>query len=592
MFQSFEAKTKPETAADRIAAIRAEMAKEKLDAFLIPRGDAHQGEYVAARDERLLWATSFTGSAGFAAVICETVGLFVDGRYTLQAQSETDNTLFTYLNIPDDALGAWLQDQLFEGAVIGYDPWLYTQSQIQKLQKQAPALKQLAVDNLVDRVWADQPGPPLDKMQPYPVDLAGQASDEKRKLLAASLVTNDQSAVVITQPDSIAWLTNTRGVDLGQTPVALAFAVLHADASLDLYLPPAKTDQALLDHLGLQIRVHDPSKFEDGVRGLTGNVLMDKARAPSILADWLGEKAVFGDDPCLAPKAQKNDAEIAGAKAAHLRDGLAVTRFLHHVATLKELPSEIDLVKKLEACRCETGALKNISFDTICGSGPNGAIVHYRVTEETNRQLEWGDVLLVDSGGQYLDGTTDITRTIAIGDVPLEAREAFTLVLKGMIAISMARFPKGLAGRDIDALARAPLWAHGMDYDHGTGHGVGAYLGVHEGPQNLSRRSHVPLKLGMILSNEPGYYREGAFGIRIENLIYVVDAPKGADNRDMYAFETLTLAPIDRAMIVRGLLSAAERAWLDAYHARVFESLSPDLPSDVQAWLADATAPL
>ena len=592
MFQSFEAKTSQDTAAGRIAAIRAEMAKEKLDAFLIPRSDAHQGEYVAPRDERLAWATSFTGSAGFAAVICETVGLFVDGRYTLQAQAQTDAALFTYLNIPDDSLGGWLQDQLFDGAIIGYDPWLYTKSQIAALRKSAPKLELRAVENLIDRVWMDQPSAPLDLMVPYPESLAGKPSTEKREALANKLKVDGHSAAIISQPDSIAWLLNTRGTDLGQTPVALAFAILHSDASVDLYIHAEKMDQALSDHFGSKIRCHKPEELERDIRSLEGKVLLDEARAPIIFHDWLGNKLVAGDDPCLAPKAQKNAAEIAGTTAAHIRDGVAMTRFLHHVATLDDWPTEIDLVKTLEAFRRDTGALKNISFDTICGSGPNGAIVHYRVTEGTNRQLEKGDVLLVDSGGQYLDGTTDITRTMAIGDVPLEAREAFTLVLKGMIAISMARFPKGLAGRDIDALARAPLWAQGMDYDHGTGHGVGVYLGVHEGPQNLSRRSEVPLELGMILSNEPGYYRTGEFGIRIENLIYVKKAPEGADDREMFAFETLTLAPIDRTMIIRGLLTSAERAWLDDYHQRVFDTLSDQLEHDVAEWLQQVTAPI
>ena len=592
MFQNFNATTSPETAKERIAAIRDEMAKEKLDAFLIPRADAHQGEYVSARDNRLAWATSFTGSAGYAAVTADTVGLFVDGRYTLQVRDQTDESVFTYLDIPNDNLGTWLNDTLGANSVVGYDAWLYTKSQLEALQREAPDLVFKASANVLDRVWTDQPAPPLGKMVPYPLEYAGVSHEEKITELAQNLTNSGLSAAVLTQPDSIAWLLNSRGSDVGQSPITLGFAILHADAKVDLFMHEEKSDAALQTHLGPAVTIYASEKFDSKIKALNGKVQIDKARAPVILSDWLGDKVAYGDDPCLLPKACKNQAELEGTTKAHIRDGVAMVRFLHHVATLKELPTEIDIVKSLEAFRSETGALKNISFDTICGSGPNGAIVHYRVTEGTNRQLQNNEVLLVDSGGQYLDGTTDITRTIAIGKPPLEAREAFTLVLKGMIAISVAQFPKGLTGRDIDALARAPLWAQGMDYDHGTGHGVGVYLNVHEGPQNLSRKSEVPLEKGMIISNEPGYYKAGEYGIRIENLIYVVDAPKGADDREMFAFETLTHAPIDRNMVIRGLLTKAEVAWLDSYHRQVRETLLPHLEGDAADWLNEVTKEL
>lgn len=599
MFQSFEATTTPRTAKRRLAALRAEMMKRGVDGFLVPRADAHQGEYVAARDERLAWLTSFTGSAGYCAVLAKSAALFVDGRYTLQVRDQVDLDVITPLNHPKDLQGNWLAAGLPDGGIVAYDPWLHTKGQIEALETELAktAIELRPMDNLIDAIWQDQPAPPTGLMVPHPLEYSGQRHAEKISQVAGILTAADHSAAILTSSDSIAWVLNTRGSDLGQTPVALAFAILHADARVDLFLHPQKVDDALRSHLENSVTILDVSELNSSLAALSGTVRVDKSSAPIWISNYLTHKGIdvaFADDPIILPKACKNPTEIAGAIAAHERDGVAVAEFLAWVDGLGNTPNvtEIDVARQLESCRRDTGKLKNISFDTISGSGPNGAVVHYRVNQDTNRRLRTGDLLLVDSGGQYLDGTTDITRTVAIGRPSETAIRAFTLVLRGMINLSLLRFPDGLAGRDIDAIARAPLWAAGLDFDHGTGHGVGSYLSVHEGPQNISRRSNAPFKAGMIVSNEPGYYRAGEFGIRIENLIHTVPAPKldGADDRAMLAFKTLTLAPIDRNLIDVELLTTAERAWLNAYHRRVEATLAPKCSTLTKAFLARACA--
>ncbi len=604
MFQDFHRRTTPETAAPRLALLRAAMAAAGVDAFLVPRADAHQGENVAPRDERLAWLTGFTGSAGMALVTRDRAGIFVDGRYRLQVRDEVDTTLFTVLRIPEDKPADWLLEALPGGGRLGFDPWLHTAKEIDGLEA-ALGDRQIGlvrVANLVDAVWADQPAAPAAPIVPYPDALAGRTSAEKRATVAQGLVARDLAAAVLTLPDSIAWLLNVRGADIARTPVPLAFAILHADGRVALFTDPAKADAALRAHLGPEVEIRPEAELAAALDALRGRVAVDAASAPVWIADRLADPAGSGGaelvrerDPCILPKATKTPAEIAGARAAHLRDAAAVARFLawlDRAAPAGGL-TEIDVVRKLEAFRAAPGELKDISFDTISGAGPNGAIVHYRVTEASNRQVRPGELLLVDSGAQYLDGTTDITRTVAVGTPPPEAIRPFTLVLKGLVAMSRLRWPEGLAGRDIDAVARAALWAAGYDYDHGTGHGVGAYLGVHEGPQSLSRRGLEPLLPGMILSIEPGYYREGAFGIRIETLAVVTapEVPAGGD-RPMLGFETLTLAPIDRRLIDADLLEPAERAWLDAYHARVRAAVEPRVDPDTARWLRAACAPL
>ena len=597
MFQSFTATTRPDQGPPRLAALRAEMLKAEVDGFLVPRADAHQGEYVAARDERLPWLTGFTGSAGFCTVLPEIAGVFVDGRYRLQVKTQTDTDHFTPVDWPETKLEDWLIAELPGGGTIGYDPWLHTTAEITRLEK-ALALHQITlrpIDNLIDAIWADQPDRPDCAALAYSAELAGKTSGEKRAEIAALLQEAGEAAAVLTLPDSIAWLLNIRGADLAHLPVVQAFAVIDTGGHVTLF-----SDRTKFAGLGPDITLRDWSDFEADLAALSGPVRVDPATAPHQVRQVLDAASIEvsdGADPCLLPKARKTAAEIAATTQAHLRDGAAMARFLHwfdETAPAGGL-TEIDCAKALEGFRADTGALKDISFDTISGAGPNGAIVHYRVTEETNAPLLPGQLFLIDSGAQYEDGTTDITRTLPVGDVGPEERTAFTQVLRGMIAIHLARFPKGLTGRDLDALARAPLWAAGRDYDHGTGHGVGVYLSVHEGPQRLSRASEVALQPGMILSNEPGYYREGAFGIRIENLVVVTEAetPQGGDaHREMLCFNTLTYVPIDRRLIDRDQLSPLELGWLNTYHKEVARRINPLLEGPVVEWLARATAPL
>ncbi len=596
MFQSFEVTARPEQGPPRLAALRSELAHDGLDGFLVPRADAYQGEYVAPRDERLAWLTGFTGSAGFCAALTDIAGVFVDGRYRTQIKAQVAD-VFTPVPWPEVSLAAWLKQHLPQGGKVGFDPWLHAAGQIRDTQAtlQGSGIELVRCDNLVDRIWEDQPAPPMNPVKPHPLDFAGESAESKIARLAKELASAERSAAVITLPDSIMWLLNIRGSDIAYNPVAHGFAILHADGRVDLFMEAQKLT-GLDAHLGPQVSVHPPEAFLDTLGALSGAVQVDMGSVPQAVVDVLAQRAVEGGDPCALPKACKNAAEIAGSAAAHLRDAVAVIETLCWLdAQPPGSVTETHVVTRLEENRRRDNALQDISFDTIAGTGPNGAIMHYRVTEATDSRLEDGHLLVLDSGGQYLDGTTDITRTITIGTVGDEEKACFTRVLKGMIAMSMLRWPVGLAGRDIECIARLPLWQAGQDFNHGVGHGVGAYLSVHEGPQRLSRVSHVPLQPGMILSNEPGYYREGAFGIRIENLLVVEDAPAlpgGDAERAMLCWRTLTYVPIDRRLVVAALLTTAERDWLNTYHRDVAEKIRPRLSHAAQLWLDAATAPL
>ncbi len=606
MFQSFEVISRPADGPPRLAALRRAITEAGLDGFLVPRADAHQGEYVADCDARLAWLTGFTGSAGFCCVLPGLAGVFVDGRYRLQVRAQVDTTVFTPVNWPESKLADWLKEHAPAGAMIGFDPWLHTVDEIDGLRKALAGSAVTLVEsaNLVDQIWTDRPAPPAAPACSHPDSLAGRSSAEKRAEIGRDLRAAGEAAVVLTLPDSIAWLLNIRGGDLPRVPVMHAFAIVADDGSVDLFANPGKL-AGLEPHLGPQVRIRPGAEFEARLRRLAGKVRVDKATAPMAVKLALNEALVecsFGRDPCILPKACKTAAEVAGMEAAHLRDGAAMVEFLcwldRETARLIAEPghrlTEIGVVTALEGFRRASNQLLDISFDTICGAGPHGAIMHYRVSTETDRAIRPNEFLVVDSGAQYQDGTTDITRTIAIGDPGEDARAAFTRVLQGMIAISRVRFPKGVAGRDLDALARYPLWLAGQDYDHGTGHGVGAYMSVHEGPQRLARTGAEPLAVGMVLSNEPGYYRDGAFGIRLENLIVVEPAAAlpGADKREMLAFRTLTHVPIDRRGLVPGMLAPAERDWLDAYHAETWERLSGLVSDAARDWLKQATAPI
>ena len=589
--------------ATRLAALRAELARRGLDGFVVPLSDEHQGEYIARRSQRLAWLTGFTGSAGMAIVLAERAALFVDGRYTLQAAAQVDGALYEHRHVTDKPADAWLREHLAAGAALGYDPQLHGTAQRDRLAAPCRAVGARLVaceDNPVDALWADQPPAPLGPIAPHPLRFAGAEAGEKREIVAARLAEKGAAAAVLSAPDSIAWLLNVRGADVANSPLPHSFAIMRGAGDVDWFVDRRKLLPEVAAHLGNAVHVQAPEAMADVLDDLAGagkTVLVDEAATPVWMVDRLtdgGAKVVRGADPCALPKACKNAVELDGIRAAHRRDGAALTRFLARLAAAPPGSiTELDAVERLAAMRAGGEHYRGPSFDTISGSGANGAIVHYRVTAESNRTLEPGTLYLVDSGGQYLDGTTDVTRTVAIGRPEPEHRDRFTRVLRGHIALATARFPRGTTGAQLDTLARQFLWQAGLDYDHGTGHGVGHYLNVHEGPQRISRMgSGAALAPGMVVSNEPGYYKSGAFGIRIENLVTVTEAD--AADGGFLGFETLTLAPIDRALIDPAMLTADERAWLDAYHARVVESLAPLLADDAAAldWLHAATAPL
>jgi Xaa-Pro aminopeptidase len=599
LFQSFTETARPEDGPPRLARLRRAMADAGLAGFIIPRADAHQGEYVADCDNRLAWLTGFTGSAGLCAVLGDMAGLFVDGRYRVQARAQVDTGHFTPVDWPGTKPGAWIARHLPGGGAVGFDPWLFTPGQIEELEAALPGNIRLTPGaNLIDAIRRDRPAPPQGPIRPWPDTLAGASHAEKRARLAEGLRKAGARAAVITLCDSLAWLLNIRGSDIPRNPVPQGFAIVHDSGRVALFTDPSKLDEAARAHLGREVTLAAPEDFGPALDALRGPVRLDRQSVPVWVVqrlDAAGVTHVWGEDPCIMPKARKTAAEIAATRAAHLRDGAAVCEFLAWFdAQSPGTLTEIDVVTKLEECRRATGQLLDISFDTIAGSGPNGALPHYRVSETSNRRLQEGDLLVLDSGGQYLDGTTDITRTLPVGRPGEDERAAFTRVLQGMIAISRLRFPRGLAGRDLDALARYPLWLADMDYGHGTGHGVGVYACVHEGPQRLSRVSEVPLEPGMILSDEPGYYREGAFGIRIENLIVVREAAPvaGGDAATQLDFETLTHVPIDRRLIVADMLSTPERDWLDGYHAACRDMIGPLLSAPARVWLEQQTTPL
>ena len=603
MFQTYDPPEARQSGAERVDKLRRLMAKAGLDAVLVPRADEHQGEYVPRCAERLKWLTGFSGSAGLAVVGRTAAALLVDGRYVVQAPAQVDTRTFEVLQVPQAKLEDWLGRHLKAGGAVGFDPRLHTAAMIEDLAKSLKPkgikLKPLAA-NPVDRVWGrERPAPPQGAVIAHAMKYAGKAAEQKIAELQAALRKEGEDAVILTLPDSIAWLFNIRGSDVAHNPVPLAFAIVPTSGKPELFVDPAKIGPEAKAHLAALAKVAEPAALERrlaALKGMNKRIRLDPATASSWFFRKLGggkARIVRGPDPCLLPKARKNSAEIKGARAAHKRDGAAVVRFLAWLdrEALGGGLDEIAVSQRLETIRSETQALKEISFDTISGSGPNGAIVHYRVTSATNRKLGPGELYLVDSGAQYLDGTTDITRTVAIGTPTREMCERFTLVLKGHIGIATARFPKGTRGIDLDPFARRALWQAGLDFDHGTGHGIGSYLSVHEGPQSISKRGMTVLEPGMIISNEPGYYKEGAYGIRIENLVLVSEPEKvPGGEREVMGFETLTLAPIDRRLVVPELLSAPELAWLDAYHARVRDLIGPELGPADRAWLEAATA--
>lgn len=605
MFQSFDDLADSHRSAERISRLRAEMARLELDGFLVPRANEHQGEYVPECAERLRWLTGFTGSAGMALILREAAILFVDGRYTLQVRDQTDPTIFSYENLVETPPSKWLGEHAPRKFRLGFDPWLHTIREAERLREALRGVdgELIAVEpNPVDAIWPDRPPPPLGAISLHPLRFAGKPAQEKLAGLSAGLREQGVTHYVLGDPASIAWALNIRGRDVPHTPLALGYALLAANGEHVLYMAPEKIGPEARSELQHLCRLAPPEAFIADLARLARDgalIGLDPQGASERLHLVVGKAARMFEDPVILPRAIKNDTEIAGARRAHRRDGIAVTRFLHWLdgqepGTVDEIAAARRLEEERRLSGDEDGMpLEDISFDTISAAGPNGAIVHYRVTGATNRRLEPGSLYLVDSGGQYRDGTTDITRTVPIGEPGPAMRRHYTLTLRGLIAISTLRFPAGIRGSDIDAVARIAHWQAGIDYAHGTGHGVGSYLSVHEGPQRISRAGKARLEPGMILSNEPGYYREGEYGIRLENLILVTGPQEieGGD-RPMLGFETLTFAPFDRRLIDVSMLTRAERDWLDSYHQQVLQEIAPALEPTAREWLHERCAPL
>jgi len=603
MRQTFDESTDPGFGPRHVPLIRAAMARQGLDGFLVPHEDEHQNEYLPAANDRLAWASGFTGSAGAGVILKDRAAVFVDGRYTLQVRDQVDQGVFEIRDLVEGGVPAYLETAS-KGAVIGYDARLHSPQALDGLRaaaaKAGAALKPVAV-NPIDEAWgAERPAQPAAPVVPQPVRYAGEESASKRARVGSAVAALGADAAVITAPASIAWLFNIRGGDVIRSPLPLSQAVLRADGTARLFLDPAKVTDELPAWLGNQVSLEAPETLDAALAELAGQkVVVDPAQSSVWYFDALaaaGAQVVRAMDPCTLPRACKNAVEIAGTVEAHRRDGAALTRFLHWLATEGQVnpPDEKEAVAKLEAFREATGVLKDLSFDTIGAANGHGALPHYRPTERSNERAALGSLLLVDSGGQYLDGTTDVTRTVAIGEPTAEMVTRNTLVLKGHLAIARLRFPAGTTGSAIDAFARAALWSHGLDYDHGTGHGVGVYLGVHEGPQRISKAPNtIALQPGMIVSNEPGYYKDGEYGIRIENLEVVMPAQAvGTGDRPMHRFHALTLAPIDRRLVDKSLLGPEEIAQFDAYHARVVKEIGPRVEPQVRAWLEEVCAPL
>ncbi|EJC7008941.1 aminopeptidase P family protein [Vibrio parahaemolyticus] len=586
----------------RVNAIREWLAQHNIDALLIPHEDEYLGEYVPAHNERLHWLTGFTGSAGAAVITQDKAAIFVDGRYTVQVTKQVPNELFEYRHLIEEPALDWIQDNLTANASVAIDPRMHSSAWLDMAQAKLAGKLELNIlpSNPIDELWHDRPAPVVSDVRLMPTEAVGQSSESKRKEIAQLVAKAGADSAVITALDSICWLLNVRGLDVSRLPVLLSHAILHADSSVEYFLDPARLPAEFSEHVGTGVTVHHPEALQSRLEAMSGKkVLLD----PAISNAWFklvlqnaGASVIAAADPCLMPKAAKNEVEIAGMKACHIRDGVAMSKFLCWLdaeVAAGNLHDEATLADRLEAFRKEDPTLMDLSFDTISAAGGNAAMCHYNHENQPEPgKLELNTLYLVDSGGQYLDGTTDITRTIAIGQPSAEMIKQFTLALKGHIGVARARFPKGTRGYQIDTLARQHLWAEGYDYDHGTGHGVGHFLSVHEGPASISKKQiDVPLTEGMVLSNEPGYYRADAFGIRIENLELVVETPTNGDF-PVLSFESLTRCPIDKRNINVDMLTRPELAWLNDYHQKVWEQISPLVEGEVKEWLREATLPL
>ncbi|NQY95747.1 MAG: aminopeptidase P family protein [Henriciella sp.] len=603
MKQNFDVKGGPHIGRANLPKLRKEMAAQGLDGFYVPHEDEYQNEYLPDANERLAWVSGFTGSFGSALILKNRAAVFVDGRYTIQGADQTDPDLFECVHVPDPGAFGWLAQQDLAGQTIGYDPALMTPNDVAAFSNaaaKAGAKAKAVGDNPLDQAWTDRPPQPLQPVHPHALEFAGETAEDKRRVIAESLSADQADAAIITAPASIAWLFNIRGGDVACSPLPLARAIVRQDGSATLYMDPAKETEGLREHLGNQVTLSPLTALDDDLAAFKGQTV---SLDPNLASAWFfqtlesaGANILRQQDPVMLPKACKNATELRGTAAAHRRDGAAIVRFLHWLDTDAQSGkvTEIDAALKLLNFRTMDPSMKDMSFETISGAGPNGALPHYRVSSASNRVLERGTLYLVDSGGQYLDGTTDITRTVAIGDPSADMKRHNTLVLKGHIAMDRVRFPEGTTGTHLDTLARHALWQAGLDYDHGTGHGVGVYLGVHEGPQRIAKAwNATPLMPGMIVSNEPGFYKEGAYGIRIENLQYVTppEEIEGGD-RPMLGFECLTFAPLARNLIDTALLTSSERDWVDDYHQRVLSEIGDLVDGEVKDWLENACKPL
>jgi Xaa-Pro aminopeptidase len=591
--------------ADRLKALREQLKANQLDGFVVPLTDEHMSEYVGSYAQRLAWLTGFEGSAGSAIVLPEEAAIFVDGRYTLQVRQQVSETEWSYQSVPETSTTEWLKEHAPEGARIGYDPWLHTRDWVKKAREALASRGAELVPvarNPIDEIWTDRPEASKAHLVVQPDRYAGKSAAEKRTEIADWLAKEQADSAVLSALDSIAWAFNIRGADVSRTPVALAYALVNSDGTADLFVASEKISPEVRQHLGNGVRVHERAEFEPTLRAMKGKtVAVDPERSVAAIFDALegaGAKVLAKRDPTVLPKAIKNPVEIAGQKASQVRDGAAIVKFLRWIdeTAPKGGLDELKAAEKLQQLRQLSPELRDLSFDTISAAGPNAAIPHYRVTEQSNRPIENNRIYLVDSGGQYVDGTTDITRTVIIGKPTEEMRDRFTRVLKGHIAVATACFPKGTRGSQLDSFARRPLWEAGLDYAHGTGHGVGSFLSVHEGPQRISPVGSAqsggdePLCAGMILSNEPGYYKSGDYGIRIENLVLVVEREIAGAEKEMLGFETLTFAPIDRRLIDAEMLEPEELVWLNCYHAHVLAKIGPELEGEDLEWLQSACA--
>jgi Xaa-Pro aminopeptidase len=599
-FQTFDDSTSPDQGPERISRLRAELARRGFSGFIVPRADEHQGEYVPKNAERLAWLTGFTGSAGTAVILLDKAALVIDGRYTIQAAEQVDVSVLTPVPLAETSPEDWIAANLPVGGLLAYDPWLHTNDGLKRLEKAVAKVggELCPVDlNLVDIIWIDRPAPPQEPVRPHPLDFAGETAQAKLERIRKAMTDAKIDALVVSDPHNLAWAFNLRGGDVGHTPLPLGYAIIPREGRAGLFFDPAKITNEAGHAVGDLATFSDMAGFQQALDtlGKSGGMTRVDSSTGSVALirriEEAGGRADIGPDPIALMKAVKNRAEIAGSRAAHSRDAVAVAQFLAWFD--REAPggrlTEIDAVEALEGFRVETGQLKNISFPSISGAGPNAALPHYRVSRSSNRPIENNQIFLIDSGAQYEDGTTDITRTVVVGEPTPEMKDRFTRVLKGHIAIDRAVFPKGTTGAQIDAFARKPLWEAGLDFDHGTGHGIGSYLSVHEGPQRLAKTGHTPLEPGMMLSNEPGFYKVGAYGIRIENLILVEHRTIPGGDRDMMGFETLTFSPIDLRLVEPSLMTAEEIAWLNDYHAKVRERLSGKLDPETAAWLENAT---